>query len=103
MIIKNIAAANKTNPEERISASHERIEINKHEKSPTIAMIDERNISPGQLELQRRVAQAQLQRTTTTNNVDSKAEPKREVNMAKRIEKISSSPSRTRRQQERAE
>ena len=68
MIIKNIAAANKTNSEEEhISASHKCIEINKHEKSPTVAMIDERNISPGQLE---RTTAPYCTSTTTTHNND---------------------------------
>ena len=39
MIIKKISATNEPSSEERISSSHERIEINKHEKSPTYTKV----------------------------------------------------------------
>ena len=68
MIIKMISATNEPSSEERISSSHERIEINKHEESSTLPTINERKISPGQLELQRRLAQAQLLRAPTQDH-----------------------------------
>ena len=63
------------------------LEINKHEESPTLPTINERKISPGQLELQRRIAQAQLLRAPTQDHSNDASEGRREVNMAKRFEK----------------
>ena len=65
--------------------------------------INERKISPGQLELQRRIAQAQLHHASTQDHSKDVSEGKREVNMAKRAEKSPTRRSRASRQTQRAQ
>ena len=65
--------------------------------------INERKISPGQLELQRRIAQAQLLHASTQDHSKDASEGKREVNMAKRVEKTAARRTRASRQSQRAQ
>ena len=75
-------------PEKRVSSHHERVEIQVHEGTPSDddtkqeSYISEREFSPGQLELQRRVALAQTKREVKQHIIDDKTKPTREVRMA---------------------
>ena len=68
-----------------MSSHHERVEIQVHEETPSDEMtkreahISEREFSPGQLELQRRVAFAQSKREIKQHVIDDKEESTREV------------------------
>ena len=73
----------------RISSHHERVEVQVHEGNPSDGTtelevnISEREFSPGQLELQRRVALAQSKQEVKQHVIDDKVESTREVQMAK--------------------
>ena len=68
---------------------HERVEVQAHEGNPSDGTtelevhISEREFSPGQLELQRRVALAQSKWEVKQHVIDDKEESTREVRMAK--------------------
>ena len=88
MHIKQInASAMKTaTPEKRLSSSHERIEINvsqQDDKDDILSTVSERIFSPGQLELQRKVALAQSSRKTEDIQPKNTSDTVREVRMAK--------------------
>ena len=91
IIIKRINEASKPSDtvEKRVSSHHERVEIHVHEETPSDettkqeAHISEREFSPGQLELQRRVAFAQSKREVKQHVIDDTEESTREVRMAK--------------------
>ena len=85
--INEVAKPSET-PEKRVSSHHERVEIQVHEgtlsddDTKQESYISEREFSPGQLELQRRVALAQTKREVKQHIIDDKTDPTREIRMA---------------------
>ena len=76
----------KATSEKRLSSSHERIEINvsqQDDKDDILSIVSERIFSPGQLELQRKVALAQSSRKTEDIQPKNTSDTVREVRMAK--------------------
>ena len=84
MLIKHINASvmKTTTPETRLSSSHGRIEVNvsqQDDKDDILSTVLERIFSPGQLELQRKVALAQASRKTENIQPKNTSDTVREV------------------------